>query len=323
VDTPRQRAYTQWDSEPGFRGRAPKVEKAVFKRISLFILTNLAIMLALSVVFVALRAFGVLDASQAFGSYGPLMVMSALFGFGGAFISLAMSKWIAKWTTGAQVIDAPRNDTERWLLDTVARHANRSGIKMPQVAIYDAPDMNAFATGATKNSSLVAVSTGLLQQMQRSEVDAVLGHEIAHVANGDMVTLTLLQGVLNTFVIFFSEIIGRLIDSAMRGRDDERSGPGMGYWITTMLARVVLGLFAAVIVAWFSRRREFRADEGGASLAGRDNMVNALRRLDRSEGSHLPEAVAAFGITPRPSSFGNLFRSHPPIAERIAALQRV
>lgn len=295
----------------------------MFKRISLFILTNLAIMLALGVIFAALRAFGVLDASKTFGSYGPLMVMSLLFGFGGAFISLAMSKWIAKWTTGAQVIDTPRNDTERWLLDTVARHANRAGIKMPQVAIYDAPDMNAFATGATRNSSLVAVSTGLLQQMQRSEVDAVLGHEIAHVANGDMVTLTLLQGVLNTFVIFFSEIIGRLIDSAMRGRDDERSGPGMGYWVTTMLARVVLGIFAAVIVAWFSRRREFRADEGGASLAGRENMVNALRRLDRSEGSNLPEAVAAFGISPRQSGMMRWLSSHPPIEERIAALQRL
>lgn len=295
----------------------------MFKRISLFILTNLAIMLALGVIFAALRAFGVLDASKALGSYGPLLVMSGLFGFGGAFISLAMSKWIAKWTTGAQVIDTPRNDTERWLLDTVARHADRAGIKMPQVAIYDAPDMNAFATGATRNSSLVAVSTGLLQQMQRSEVDAVLGHEIAHVANGDMVTLTLLQGVLNTFVIFFSEIIGRLIDSAMRGRDDERSGPGMGYWITTMLARVVLGIFAAVIVAWFSRRREFRADEGGATLAGRDNMVNALRRLDRSEGSNLPEAVAAFGISPRQGGMLRWLSSHPPIEERIAALQKV
>jgi heat shock protein HtpX len=306
-----------------FEAGAPEVEKAVFKRISLFILTNLAIMLALSVIYALLSAFGVLDSSKALGSYGPLMVMSALFGFGGAFISLLMSKWIAKWTTGAQVIDAPRNDSERWLLDTVARHANRVGIKMPQVAIYDSPDMNAFATGATRNSSLVAVSTGLLQQMQRSEVDAVLGHEIAHVANGDMVTLTLLQGVLNTFVIFFSEIIGRLIDASMRGRDDERSGPGVGYWVTTMVARMVLGIFAAVIVAWFSRRREFRADQGGASLAGRDNMVNALRRLNRSEESHLPEAVAAFGITPRPSRFGGLFRSHPPIEERIARLQAV
>jgi heat shock protein HtpX len=293
----------------------------VFKRISLFILTNLAIMLALSLVYALLSALGVLDAAQGLGAYGPLLIMSGLFGFGGAFVSLLASKWIAKWTTGAQVIDAPRNEAERWLLDTVARHASRVGIQMPEVAIYDSPDMNAFATGATRNSSLVAVSSGLLQQMQRSEVDAVLGHEIAHVANGDMVTLTLLQGVLNTFVIFFSEIVGRIVDSALRGRDDERGGPGVGYWVTSILARLVFGLFAAVIVNWFSRRREFRADEGGASLAGRDNMVSALRRLGRSEESHLPDAVAAFGITPRVSRFGALFRSHPPIEERIARLQ--
>jgi heat shock protein HtpX len=293
----------------------------VFKRISLFILTNLAIMLALSVVYGVLSALGVLDASRGLGAYGPLLVMSGLFGFGGAFISLLASNWIAKWTSGAQVIAAPRNETERWLFDTVSRHASRVGIQMPEVAIYDSPDMNAFATGATRNSSLVAVSTGLLQQMQRSEVDAVLGHEIAHVANGDMVTLTLLQGVLNTFVIFFSEIVGRIVDSALRGRDDERGGPGVGYWVTSILARLVFGMFAAVIVNWFSRYREFRADEGGASLAGRDNMVSALRRLGRSEESHLPDAVAAFGITPRPSRFGALFRSHPPIEERIARLQ--
>jgi len=293
----------------------------VFKRITLFILTNLAIMLALSLIWAGLTALGVLDASRALGQYGPLLVFSALFGFGGAFISLLTSKWIAKWTTGAQVIDAPRNDTERWLLDTVARHANRVGIKMPEVAIYDGPEMNAFATGATRNSSLVAVSSGLLQQMQRNEVDAVLGHEISHVANGDMVTLTLLQGVLNTFVIFFSEIIGRLVDSALRGRNDQRGGPGVGYWITSIVARLVLGLFASLIVMWFSRRREFRADQGDGSLSGRDNMVSALRRLGRSEESHLPDAVAAFGITPRPSRFGGLFRSHPPIEERIRALQ--
>jgi len=293
----------------------------VFKRITLFILTNLAIMLALSLIWAGLTALGVLDASRALGQYGPLLVFSALFGFGGAFISLLTSKWIAKWTTGAQVIDAPRNDTERWLLDTVARHANRVGIKMPEVAIYDGPEMNAFATGATRNSSLVAVSSGLLQQMQRNEVDAVLGHEISHVANGDMVTLTLLQGVLNTFVIFFSEIIGRLVDSALRGRNDQRGGPGVGYWITSIVARLVLGLFASLIVMWFSRRREFRADQGDGSLSGRDNMVSALRQLGRSEESHLPDAVAAFGITPRPSRFGGLFRSHPPIEERIRALQ--
>ena len=293
----------------------------MLKRISLFIATNLAIMLALSLLYGLLSALGVIDASRGLGSYGPLLVMASLFGFGGAFISLLASKWIAKWTTGARVIDTPRSEAERWLIDTVARHANRVGIQMPEVAVYDSPDMNAFATGATRNSSLVAVSTGLLQQMQRSELDAVLGHEIAHVANGDMVTLTLIQGVLNTFVIFFSEIIGRLVDSALRGRDDERGGPGVGYWLTSIVSRMVLGLFAAVIVAWFSRRREFRADEGGASLAGRDNMVGALRRLQRSEESHLPDAVAAFGITPRASRFGSLFRSHPPIEERIARLQ--
>jgi heat shock protein HtpX len=295
----------------------------VFKRITLFILTNLAIMLALSVILAVLRAMGVLNAAQGLGQYGPLLVMSALFGFGGAFISLLASKWIAKWTTGAKVIDVPRTETEHWLLDTVARHANRVGIKMPEVASYDSPEMNAFATGATKNSSLVAVSSGLLQQMQRNEIDAVLGHEISHVANGDMVTLTLLQGVLNTFVIFFSEIIGRLVDSALRGRDDERGGPGVGYWVTSIVARLVLGLFASLIVMWFSRWREFRADQGGGSLSGRDNMVAALRRLQRSEGSNLPDAVAAFGIAPRPSRFGALFRSHPPLEERIARLQSV
>jgi heat shock protein HtpX len=293
----------------------------VFKRITLLVLTNFAIVLALGLIFGLLSALGVFNVAGGLHGYGPLLGMAAFFGFGGSLVSLAISKWIAKWTTGAQVIDAPRNDTERWLLDTVARHANRVGIKMPEVAVYDAPDMNAFATGATRNSSLVAVSSGLLQQMERSEVDAVLGHEIAHVANGDMVTLTLIQGVLNTFVIFFSEIIGRVVDSAMRGRDDERGGPGVGYWVTTMLARVVLGIFALLIVNWFSRYREFRADEGGASLAGRDKMVSALRRLGRSEESHLPEAVAAFGITPRGSRWGALFSSHPPIAERIARLQ--
>ena len=315
------RAYTQRAGGAVPANRAAKVEKAVFKRISLFILTNLAIMLALSVIFVALRAFGVLDASRAFGSYGPLMVMSALFGFGGAFISLAMSKWIAKWTTGAQVIDAPRNDTERWLIDTVARHANRVGIKMPQVAVFDAPEMNAFATGATRNSSLVAVSTGLLQQMQRNEVDAVLGHEISHIANGDMVTLTLIQGVLNTFVFFFSRVIGGLVDSMLRGRDDRDRGPGMGYWIATIGAQMVLGFLAMLIVQWFSRRREFRADAGGASLAGRDGMINALRRLGHNEASNMPESMAAFGISPRKDGVMRWLSSHPPIEERIAALQ--
>lgn len=298
-----------------------KEARPVFKRITLFILTNLAITFMIGLILSVLSALGVFRAAGGLGHYGPLLVFSAVAGFAGSFISLLASKWIAKWTTGAQVIDVPRNDTERWLLETVRRHASRVEIKMPEVAVYEAPEMNAFATGATKNSSLVAVSTGLLHSMNRDEVDAVLGHEISHVANGDMVTLTLIQGVLNTFVIFFSEIIGRLVDSALRGRDDERSGPGIGYWVTTMIARVVLGIGAMLIVNWFSRWREYRADAGGASLAGRDKMISALRRLSRSEGSHLPDAVAAFGITPRPSSFGLLFRSHPPLEDRIARLQ--
>jgi heat shock protein HtpX len=296
----------------------------VFKRISLFILTNLAILVAINIVLALLRAFGIFDAAQAFGgSYAPLLIMSAVVGFSGSFISLMISKWMAKWSTGAKVIDTPRNETERWLLDTVARHANRAGIKMPEIAVYDAPEMNAFATGPSKNNSLVAVSTGLMQQMRRNEVDAVLGHEIAHVANGDMVTLTLIQGVLNTFVFFFSRIIGNLVDSMLRSRDDDRdTGPGIGYWVATIAAEIVLGILAMLIVQWFSRRREFRADQGGASLAGRDSMVSALRRLSQGEGSNLPDSMAAFGISPKRSGVLSLFSSHPPIEERIARLQQ-
>lgn len=303
-----------------------------FKRVSLFLLTNLAIVTAIGIVMAVLQAFGVFQALPAEwtqgqapggGSYAGLLLMSALFGFAGSLVSLLISKQMAKWSTGAKVIDAPRSETERWLFDTVARHAQRVGIQMPQVAIYDSPDMNAFATGPSRNNSLVAVSTGLLQQMRRDEVDAVLGHEIAHVANGDMVTLTLLQGLLNTFVIFFSRIIGGLVDTFLRGRDEEeRQGPGMGYFVVSLFAQIVLGLLATLIVQWYSRRREYRADEGGASLAGRGAMINALRRLSRSEGSHLPESLAAFGITPRSSGFMALFSSHPPIEERIARLQQ-
>ncbi len=295
----------------------------MLKRIGLFILTNLAILLAINVVLAALSAFGIFDAAESFGSYGPLLVMSVVVGFSGSLISLLISKWMAKRATGAQVIVSPRNDTERWLVDTVRRHADRAGIKMPEVAVYDAPEMNAFATGPSRNNSLVAVSTGLLQQMKRDEVDAVLGHEIAHVANGDMVTLALIQGVLNTFVFFLSRVIGNLVDSMLRGRDDERStGPGIGYWIATFAAEMVLGVFAMIIVQWFSRRREFRADEGGASLAGRSSMIAALRRLGGSESSNLPESMAAFGITPRRASgLMRLFSSHPPLEERLARLQ--
>jgi heat shock protein HtpX len=295
----------------------------VFKRITLFILTNLAILVAINVVLALLRAFGIFDAAQAMGgSYGPLLIISAVVGFSGSFLSLLASKWIAKWSTGAKVIGAPRNESERWLVDTVARHANRAGIKLPEVAVYDAPEMNAFATGPSRNNSLVAVSTGLLRQMQRDEVDAVLGHEISHVANGDMVTLTLIQGVLNTFVFFFSRIIGNIVDSMLRSRDDDNRGPGIGYWVATFAAEIVLGILAMLIVQWFSRRREFRADAGGASLAGRHNMISALRRLGHTEGSSLPESMAAFGISPRRSGLMAWFSSHPPIEERIARLQQ-
>ncbi len=293
----------------------------MFKRLGLLIATNLAIMFVLSIVLAVLEAFGVFGTEGLWHSYGPLIVMAALFGFGGSFLSLAMSKTIAKWTTRARVIESPSNPTEVWLVDSVRRFAESSGIAMPEVAIYDAPEMNAFATGPSRNNSLVAVSTGLLRQMNRDEVEAVLGHEVSHVANGDMVTLTLIQGVLNTFVIFLSRIIGGLIDSFLRGRDSDRGGVGIGYFVSVMVAQMVLGAMASVIVAWFSRRREFRADAGGAELAGRERMIAALRRLSRNDDSNLPEAVAAFGISSKRSGLMALFRSHPPIEERIAALQ--
>jgi heat shock protein HtpX len=296
----------------------------VFKRVVLFLVVNLAVMLVLSVVYNVLM--NVLVARGIVGpefmrAYGPLLIFAALFGFGGSIISLLISKWMAKWSTGAQVITTPSNQTEAWLVETVRRHAQRAGIEMPEVAIYDAPEMNAFATGATKNSSLVAVSTGLLRQMERDEVEAVLGHEIAHVANGDMVTLTLIQGVLNTFVLFFSRIIGGLVDSFLR-KGEERGGHGIGYWVATIFAELVLGVLAMIIVMWFSRWREFRADHGGAELAGRRSMINALRRLSRGNESHLPESLAAFGISGKRSGFARMFMSHPPIEERIARLEQ-
>lgn len=291
----------------------------VLKRIGLFVLTNIAVMLAVTVVVNVLRALGVFGHGAFMQHYGTLIVMSGVVGFGGAIFSLLASKWIAKWTTGARVIESPRSSEEAWLLDTVARLAARAGIAKPEVAIYDSPELNAFATGPTRNSSLVAVSSGLLGRMNRSEIEAVLGHELTHVANGDMVTLTLLQGVLNTFVFFLSRVIGSVIDGALRGRDDDRRGGGIGYFITTMVAQVVLGFFAGLIVAAFSRWREFRADRGGADLAGREKMIAALRRLGTEEESMLPQAVAAFGING--AGVGRLLRSHPPIAERIAALR--
>jgi heat shock protein HtpX len=290
----------------------------VLKRVVLLIVTNLAVVFLLNIVVQVLLASGVIS-PKAIGNYGGLLVMAAIFGFGGSFISLLISKWMAKMTTGAKVIEAPRNSTEAWLLETVRRQSERVGIEMPEVAVFDSPEPNAFATGATKNSALVAVSTGLLQRMDREQVEAVLGHEITHAANGDMVTLTLLQGVLNTFVIFFSRIIGAFVDAALRGRDDDRRGSsGMGYFIAVMVSQLLLGFLASLIVMWFSRLREYRADKGGAELGGRGNMINALRRLQSEEPSSLPQAMSAFGIR---SGVLGLLSSHPPIEERIKRLQ--
>lgn len=290
----------------------------MFKRIGLLIITNLAIMTMLSTVMLVLQSLGILGPGT-LGGYGPSLVSAAVIGFGGAFISLWMSKWMAKRSTGAQVITSPRNPTEAWLLRTVEQHAKQVGIEMPEVAIYDSPDMNAFATGPTRNNALVAVSTGLLRSMDKEQVEAVIGHEVSHVANGDMVTLTLIQGVLNTFVIFLSRIIGGLVDSFLRGRDEDRGGVGIGYFVSTMVSQIVLGMLASMIVAWFSRRREFRADAGGGALAGKSAMISALQRLGAGEGDDLPKSMAAMGINSK--GLMSLFSTHPPIEARIAALR--
>ena len=289
------------------------------KRVILFLATNLAVMLVLGI---SARLLGIDRFLTANGlNLGMLLAFSALIGFGGAFISLLMSKPMAKWSTGARVIDSPNNSTEFWLVQTVERLAQKAGVAMPEVAIYDG-EPNAFATGASKNASLVAVSTGLLQGMTREEVEAVLAHEMAHVANGDMVTLTLIQGVVNTFVVFLSRVIGYLVDSFLRRGDNESSGPGIGYMVTSMICEVVFGILASIIVAWFSRQREFRADAGAAQLVGTPTpMVNALRRLGGLHTEPLPQNMAASGIAGGGSSWGALFASHPPIEERIAALQ--
>ncbi len=290
------------------------------KRILLFAATNIAVLLVLTIVC---RLLGVdMYLASTGQDFTQLLIFAAILGFGGAFISLAMSKWVAKRSTGAQVIDPakPRNEAEAWLVATVQRQAQAAGIGMPEVAIYDAPEMNAFATGMSRNSALVAVSTGLLHQMQRDEVEAVLGHEVAHVANGDMVTMALLQGVLNTFVIVLSRVIGRLIDQVVF-KSERENGPG--YWITVIVAQIVLGILASMITMWFSRHREFRADAGGAKFASRDKMVNALRRLSGNHGeTTLPQEVQAFGISGHMAQgLKRLFMSHPPIPERIAALE--
>src|SRR5271154_695293 len=288
------------------------------KRIFLFIVTNLAVLALLTlVVFIIEQVFGVRLAG---GGMGGLLVFAAIFGFGGALISLALSKWTAKRMMGVRVITAPQSDVEQWLLATVARLAEQVHVGMPEVGIFEAEEMNAFATGARRNAALVAVSSGLLRNMSRTQVEAVLGHEITHVANGDMVTLALLQGVLNTFVIFLARIIGGIVDRAVLRND--RQGAGHGVFLTTLVAQFVLGIFASMIVSWYSRRREFRADRGGADLAGTANMIDALQVLKRSQGQPMPPQLQAFGInTGKSDGIMRLFMSHPPLDERIAALR--
>ena len=288
------------------------------RRIALFILTNLAVMALLTII---VKLFGIDTYTYRNGGINlqGILVMSAVIGFGGSIISLLMSKWVAKWQTGAHVITSPSNPTESWLVDTVRKQAEKSGIGMPEVAIYDAPEMNAFATGASRNNALVAVSTGLLQQMSRDEVEAVLAHEVSHVANGDMVTMTLLQGVMNTFVIFLARVIGTVIDRAISGNRD--GGGGIAYFAIVLFLQFVLGLLASIIVMAFSRWREFRADAGSARISGKEKMIAALSRLDAGRGENsLPQAIQAFGIAG--GGMRKLFSSHPPIEERIAALRK-
>ena len=283
----------------------------MFKRVFLFLATNLAVLALVSIV---MSVLGVNPQN-----FGGLLVMAALFGFGGSLVSLLMSKWVAKRTTGAQVISQPRNEAEQWLFTTVQRQAQAAGIGMPEVAIYDAPEINAFATGANRNKALVAVSTGLLRAMSRDEAEAVLAHEVSHVANGDMVTMALLQGVLNTFVIVLSRVVGRAIDGYLGNRD----GYGVGYYLSVFVLDMVFGLFASMIAMWFSRQREFRADAGGAALAGKPKMIAALERLAQTYGtSTLPKQVAAFGISGGVGhGLKRLLMSHPPLEERIATLR--
>ena len=288
------------------------------KRIVLFLAMNVAVLAVLSIASAVFGLEGYLEAEGGI-NLNQLLIFSAIIGFSGSFISLAASKMIAKWTTGAQVIEQPRNSSEAWLVNTVQSHAQKAGIAMPEVAVFDAPEPNAFATGPTRNNALVAVSTGLMKNMRENEIDAVLGHEVAHIANGDMVTMTLLQGVLNTFVIFLSRLVGFFVDRVIL--KNER-GFGIGFFLTSLVAQIFLGILASMIAMWFSRQREFRADSGGADLAGRQNMIAALERLKAvHQPGQLPEQLQAFGISPSPSRFGRLLMSHPPLDERIAALK--
>jgi len=290
-------------------------------RILLFLATNAAILVVISIVFQIFGLEGILQENGVDLDLKALLIMSAVIGFGGSFISLLMSKWMAKRAMGVHVIEQPANQAEQWLVETVRRQSQEAGIGMPEVGIFGAPEPNAFATGASKNNALVAVSAGLLQRMTSDEVEAVLGHEISHVKNGDMVTMTLLQGVVNTFVIFLSRVIGHVVDRVVF---KTQRGYGPAYFITSIAAQIFLSILASMIVMWFSRRREFRADAGGSELAGRDKMISALRRLQQASGEQesLPDQLAAFGIAGGVGhGLKRLFLSHPPLAERIAALE--
>jgi len=289
------------------------------KRVALFLATNIAVLVVLGIVLQLLGVDSLLDEQGVDLNLRALLIFSAVYGMGGSFISLALSKWMAKRTTGAQVIQDPRTQAELWLVETVGNHAKAAGIGMPEVAIYDSPEPNAFATGARRNSALVAVSTGLLRGMNKDEIDAVLAHEVSHVANGDMVTLTLIQGVVNVFVIFFARVIGHFVDRVIF--KNER-GLGIGYFVVSILAQIVLGILASTIVFWFSRRREFRADAGAARLAGANRMAAALERLKSGSNEPLPEQLNAFGISGGvKGGLAALFASHPPLDERIARLE--
>jgi len=290
----------------------------MFKTIGLFLLTNIAV---IAVASIAMSLFGVGSTLQANGvdlDYDNLFMFALIFGFAGSFVSLAMSKFMAKQMTGAEVITQPRNADEQWLLETVHAFADKAGIGRPEVAIYDSPEPNAFATGMSKNNALVAVSTGLLRNMTKEEVAAVLGHEVAHIANGDMITMTLLQGVVNTFVIFFARIAGHFVDRVILKNEE---GHGIGYYVASFIFEIIFGILASMITMWFSRYREFHADNGGAYLAGKQNMIAALRRLASMQPGELPDQLAAFGISDKPSKLGALFASHPPLEERIARLE--
>jgi heat shock protein HtpX len=287
------------------------------RRVFLFLMTNIAIIVLLSITLRLLGVEGILADNGSDLDLQALLIFSAVFGFGGAFISLLISKWIAKRMTSAVVIESPGNNLEKWLLETVEKQAKIVGIKMPEVAIFPSASMNAFATGASKNKALVAVSRGLLDSMNQGEIEAVVGHEMSHVANGDMVTLTLIQGVVNTFVIFFSRVIGHIVDRVILKNN---RGHGIGYFVTTLFAQIILSILASTIVMYVSRKREFVADTGGADLAGHQNMINALKRLGQVEPEALPEQMAAFGINDK-KGFASWFSSHPPIEDRIAALE--